>query len=180
MSGLEVLGDLIFQVGSYLQARNRALLEQKMGIGEYVFTYSLAYYSWLGHDPEDGPEITVQGGGDDGERGFQDADSPFSPRAVRRRHRRYLLPMLHAQLASLDGEHDPGGDPSWRSTLAREIRRFEDDPGRMMWQDGLPAPIRESLEPYRARLEASYSRTANCFELPLARHEAPWISDERW
>jgi hypothetical protein len=88
--------------------------------------------------------------------------------------------MLRAQLASLDGEPDPRPDHGWRSTLAREIRRFEDDPGRVMWQDGLPAPIRKSLEPYRARLETTYSRTTNCFELPLAQHETPWSGGGDW
>jgi len=181
MAGLEVVGDLIAQVGAYLQARNDALLDGKMGVGEYAYIYSLAYYSWLGHGPEDGPENAGNWGGEDGERGFRDADFPFSGQAVRRRHRRYLLPMLRAQLASLDGEPEPSVDDGWRSTLALEIRRFEEDPGRVMWRDdGLPAPIRESLEPFRARLETTYSRTTNCFELPLAKHEAPWSGGGRW
>jgi hypothetical protein len=164
MAGLEAVGDLIAQVGAYVQARNDALLDGKMGIGEYAYIYSLAYCSWLGHDPGDGSQI---------------GDSPFSGQAVRRRHRRYVLPMLQAQLASLDGEGQPSVDPAWRSTLAQETRRFEDDPRRVMWQDGLPAPIRESLEPFRARLETSYSRTTNPFELPLAEHEAPWSGGGR-
>ena len=37
--------------------RNRAdaLLEHRMGLGEYWYIYSLAYYSWLKKDPGDGP-----------------------------------------------------------------------------------------------------------------------------
>jgi hypothetical protein len=53
--GLEALGDLIDSMGTYLQARNLALLERKMGMGEYVYIYTLTYYSWLGHTPGEGP-----------------------------------------------------------------------------------------------------------------------------
>jgi hypothetical protein len=167
LEGLGAVRTLIDQVGAYLEARDHELLRQEMGIGEYVYIYGLVYYSWLGHDPEDGPEIVRHVGGEDG-------------RAVRLRYRRYFLPVLQAQLASLDEQPRLSVDDGWRSTLAREIRRFEDDPGRVMWQDGLPAPIRESLEPFRARLETTYSRTTNCFELPLAKHEAPWSGGGRW
>jgi hypothetical protein len=55
--GLEALGDLIDSMGTYLQARNRALVERQMGVGEYVYLYTLAYYSWLGHTPGEAPEI---------------------------------------------------------------------------------------------------------------------------
>jgi hypothetical protein len=54
---------------------------------------------------------------------------------------------------------------AWRQTLATEIRALERDPYRLPWQNGLPPTLAESLEPYRSRLEASYSALANHLEL---------------
>ena len=42
-------------IGHLFEARNQALLDKGMGIGEYTYIYILAYYSWLGHSPDDGP-----------------------------------------------------------------------------------------------------------------------------
>ena len=39
------------------------------------------------------------------------------------------------------------------------------DSHRLPWQDGLPGVLSASYEPFRDRLEASYSRLTNLFEL---------------
>ena len=171
--GLEALGDLIDGIGTYLQARDRALLERRMGLGEYVYIYTLTYYSWLGHTPGEAPEVRQD---PDGVRvGVFDEDSGvFSEQAVRRRYRRYILPMTGAQLASVEQEAEAGDGEAWRSRLEREVQRLEVDPGRVLWQDSLPAAIEDSLQPFRERLEAAYTPSTNPFELPLAKHEVPW------
>jgi hypothetical protein len=171
--GLELLGDLIDGIGTYLQARNHALLERRMGLGEYVYIYTLAYYSGLGHTPGEAPEVRQDR---DGVRvGVFDEDSGvFNEQALRRRYRRYILPMVHAQLGSLEPQAEAGDGETWRSQLEREIQRLEVDPGRVLWQDGLPPAIEDSLQPFRDRLEATYSRSTNPVELPLAEHEVPW------
>lgn len=43
-----VLG-IIEDIGELNQARNEALLAQRMGLGEYTWLYTLVYHSWLGH-----------------------------------------------------------------------------------------------------------------------------------
>jgi hypothetical protein len=44
----------------------------------------------------------------------------------------------------------------------------------VLWQDDLPATIEAALQPFRARLEATWSASTNRVELPLAEHETPW------
>jgi hypothetical protein len=171
--GLDVLGDLIDSIGTYLQARNHALMERGMGLGEYVYLYSLTYHSWLGHPPGEAPEMRQ---GPDGVRVgvFDDNNALFSEEAVRRRYRRYVLGMVREQMASVGPESVAAEAETWRTRLEREIQRLEVDPGRVLWQDGLPEDLETALEPFRQRLEATWSASTNRVELPLAEHETPW------
>jgi len=168
-----ILGDLIAAGGEYVNTRNQALLEQEMGLGEYLYIYSIAYYSWLGHDPEDGPERTVDGrrerllGGDEDE----EQDALCAPQSLRRRWRRTMSAMLDNQLAAL-GSEGPG-DP-WHERLTAEIARFDDEPRFVPWHDDLPPAIAAALEPYRDRFEATYNKTCNCFEVPPEEREMEW------
>jgi hypothetical protein len=168
--GLDVLGELIDAMGSYVAARNGRLVEEKMGIGEYVYLYTLMYHSWLGHSPTeavkgsreaDGPRMEI----------FDHNDALFGEGAVRRRYRRYILGFVRRQLAGAAGKQ---GDTAWRGRLEDQLRRLEVDPGHVLWQDGLPEAIESSLRPFRAPLEATWSASTNRIELPLAEHETPW------
>lgn len=171
--GLDVLGDFIDAVGTYLQARNQALIESGMGVGEYVYLYTLTYHSWLGHPPGEAPEARE---GPDGVRVgiYDDNNALFSEEAVRRRYRRYVLGMVREQMASPGPESGAAEAAPWRARLEREIHRMEVDPGRVLWQDGLPATIVAALRPFEARLQDTWSASTNRVELPLAEHETPW------
>jgi hypothetical protein len=169
--GLDVLGDLIDAMGTYIEARNRVLIQEKMGIGEYVYLYTLTYHSWLGHSPAEAPPPSRDR---DGVRVgvFDDEGALFGEGAVRRRYRRYMIGVLRRQLASVGTETREG--TVWRQRLKEELRRLEVDPGHVLWQDGLPEAIESSLRPFRAPLEATWSAGTNRIELPLAEHETPW------
>jgi hypothetical protein len=167
--GLSALGGLVDRLGAYLQARNRALLQEDMGAGEYVYIYTLAYYSWLGHTPGEGPP-------EGGDRVQVEDLELFGERAVRRRYRRYVLGMVRGQLASLGAEREAGDGEAWRTALKAQLRQLELDPGHILWEDGLPAEIEASLRPFRGRLEETYGPGTNRLELPLAEHEVP----EEW
>jgi hypothetical protein len=170
LAGFSAVRELIDGAGAYVAARNLALVEHRMGLGEYVYLYSLTYYSWLGHRPEERPSLGQLPEGEDGE--LFSGESPFDAPSLRRRHRRYLLTLLRRQLETLEGSGE-AADSERRSRLAAEIRRFEGDPSRVPWQDGLPPAMESALEPHRERLAATYRRSTNCFELPLAEHEGP-------
>lgn len=144
-------------LGRFTEARNRALLDADMGLGEYTYIYVLAYYSWLAHSPADGPEHP---GGEE-----EEATPPGRDAWASERVRQTILIQLRNQLAALDREPGPGLTPGWRESLAGEVEALEADSLRVPWQDGLPASIAASLEPYRERLEAAYEPLANEFEL---------------
>jgi hypothetical protein len=169
--GLDVLGDLIDSMGTYLETRNEVLLQEEMPIGEYVYLYTLTYYSWLGHSPVEAPR---QEEDPDGARVgvFDDNDALFGEGTVRRRYRRYIIAMLRRQRDSIGAGAGPGA--AWRERIEEELRRLEVDPGHVLWQDDLPEAIESSLRPFRARVEASWSAATNRIELPLADHERPW------
>lgn len=156
-------------VADYLRERGAAMLAQEMGLGEYLYTYSLVYYVWLGKDPGAGPtrvNVTVEASRDDNTIVWGDAHGDWSEPDIRRHRLRqkvrdHLLPMLESQLAA----DDTSGGAAWRAELAAEVARLRADAERMPWQDGLPAPLRESLEPHRAQLEAQWSDAANMLEI---------------
>jgi hypothetical protein len=156
-------------VADYLRERGAAMLAQEMGLGEYLYTYSLVYYSWLGKDPGAGPskvDISVEGGRRDKKIVWVDDHGDWSEPDVRRKRLRqkvrgHVLPMLESQLAA----DDTSGGAAWRAELAAEVARLRADAERLPWQDGLPAPLRESLEPHRAQLEAQWSEAANMLEI---------------
>lgn len=164
---------LLGQLAGYVEGWNQSLLQAEIGHGEYYYIYSLAFYSWLEHSPADGPPFKMVS-----EDGYifetvEPSDGP-AVRAhrddlTRRTFNRLLLPVLRDQFESL-AEHE--GDESagqWRETLAAEIAALEADPRRIPWQDGLPEEIASSLQPYRQRLEASYSEMVNALEAGIAR-----------
>jgi hypothetical protein len=158
-------------LADYLHERSAALLAQKMGLGEYLYTYALAYYSWLGKDPGAGPsesnlDLDLDHKRREGGVVWGDQHGDWSKPEIRRQRLRvtvhdYLLPMLEGQLAAADTL----GDKAWRDDLTAEVGKLRADPGRLPWQDGLPAPLRESLEPYRAQFEAQWSAEANLLEI---------------
>ena len=50
----------------FVEARNQALVQHGMGLGEYMYIYGTAYFVWLDKDPADGPDFAVS---DDDENG---------------------------------------------------------------------------------------------------------------
>jgi len=175
LAAIGMVASLINPIGEYVDQRNQALLEQEMGLGEYVYIYSIAYHSWLGRSPDDGPVITKETGpGRGNERGrriMDDEEATYGPQQVRRRYRRYLLAILRNQLDSLPAASASEETDEWRQELVSEINRFESHPMRVLWQDGLPDTIEASLAPYRRALEERYHASTNCFELPPAEGE---------
>lgn len=153
------------QLAEFFRARNRALLEAGMGLGEYGYVYVTAFYAWLGHPPSDGPgetTVTIEG-----------AEMPAEAEARGNwRSSRVRLEFL-AQLRKLS-ESAGGATGDWADRLAAEIAALENDPRRIPWGGDVPRAIRVSLEPYRERLEATYSAATNAFE--LGRHEKRGLS----
>jgi hypothetical protein len=157
---LNDLSNLIAPFGEYVDRRNRVLLDKRMGLGEYGYIYSIAYHSWLHHSPEEGPPILSQGNRRDRHQVLGD-NPDLSPEGVRSRYRHLITRWLENQLnRSPDVEQT-----KWRAALKDEIDRIDRDSRRIAWEDGLPAPIQTSLDPFRNRLTNTYHRSTNYFEL---------------
>lgn len=133
------------RIGRFMEARNRALLESQMGLGEYTYIYALAYYSWLKHSPQEGPHS----------RSRVKIDVPKIGRDLHRR----LVQILQNQLEVIGSQADPA--------LARELEKLRDDRSVIPYAEGLPPKIENSLKPYRERLESTYNPITNQFELSL-------------
>jgi hypothetical protein len=158
---------LVPQLFRFVESRAEAMLAAGMGPGEYAYIYALAYYSWLGKSPADGPDFRLVGSDD--ESGQQDRDA-FDTRELRREQvltdlNRVLLVMLRSQLAALDEAAADDQQRAWRRRLADEIAALEQNSYRVPWRDGLPEPIEGSLRPFRQRLSASYSALCNPLEV---------------
>jgi hypothetical protein len=156
---------LLPRVFGFYEARNNACLEAGIGLGEYRYLYLLSFYNFLEKPVSAGPGFTLTGGSSAGG-GPGTRASDFEVREDRREHvlgasRNLALPILRNQLAALEAD---GGPEGWADHLRQEITNMEADPFRLPWRDGLPDRMAGSLEPYRDRLESSWSELANPLE----------------
>nr|MEE4267636.1 hypothetical protein [Candidatus Krumholzibacteria bacterium] len=131
------------EIGALIASRNNELLKNKMGLGEYVWIYVLAYNSWLGFTPN----TEYQG---DSSEGFSERESRFIKQLMLN-HARALEEVDRHQEANL-----------WRDEAGR-LNRSE---GRVPFSSGsLPPEVTSALVPYRIRLEASYCAAMAQFDL---------------
>jgi len=160
---------LIPQIGEFLAGRNQALLKAEMGLGEYLYIYSLAYFSWLERSPGDGPgfRILQHGEGWSTRRWEEEENQEDILREMRRRINHLLLPMLRNQLARLREQAASESLSSWESRLEAEIFALERESIRIPWQDGLPERTISSLRSFRQRFLDLYSPETNIIELAL-------------
>ncbi len=160
---------IIPQTAEFIKTRNEALLDSEMGLGEYYYLYAVAYYSWLGKAPADGPDFQIVGPDEEDDFVYWEREDSKERRRERllRRLNRMLLPMLHNQREKLIAEGGAKASGEWQQILEREIEALEEDRERLLWQDSLPEVIEASLRPYRDRLEASYNPMTNPLEVMI-------------
>ena len=143
--------------------RNQALLDAGMGVGEYTWIYWFTYYAWLGHPADDSALHEVVESHNSGDGSVQiHIDGGMEPERITWRLRRDVTAMLRNLQAEL--ESDPAQADLLAAVMA-EMAELGADPGRVPWQSDLPEAFAVGLEPYRERLEATYSKATNPFEL---------------
>lgn len=159
---------LVPKLAEFLTARNQALLDGGMGLGEYFYIYAVAYYSWLGKDVLDGPPFNLVG--DEGGYRYRDRSDEESEEMRRDLMTRRLHRMLSAMLKNqrdAAAAAGPAGSQEWLDALNAEIEAMDADRYRLVWEDGLPEVIIKSLDPFRARLNDSYRPLLNTLEITL-------------
>ncbi len=153
--------------------RSRALLKQEMGMGEYEYIYVLAYYSWLGKSPGDGPRFLKMSNDNgvnwDPDNDVDDARERRTHAIDRRVRSDFRAIFKNALGAARKGA--PDVDRRWLAAVEDELKALDQNWDRVPWADGLPKATQESLAPYREQLEASYDELNNALELvPLDSH----------
>ena len=147
----------------FARARNESLLSVGMGFGEYTWVYWLIYDAWLGN-PADAStlhDIMAERATSDGSVQMHFGGG-MEPERISWRLRRDITAMLRNLEEDLAADNEPSG---LRELVSVELQTLEADPARIPWEDGLPEEFAVGLEPYRERLEATYSPATNPFEL---------------
>jgi hypothetical protein len=158
----------------FINERNEVLIERGMGLGEYTHIYTVAYYSWLEKPVSDGPSFTINDD-DQGDGDIRWSMETTGDRDVFERReedvRRYLhdiqVELLANQIAAAESA---GLDEVWLGELRAEAERLDGLSRGLLWERGLPAQLRDSLEPYRVRLEESYEPLMNAVEMGTMTH----------
>jgi hypothetical protein len=158
----------VTKIAEFYRSRNQALLDNDMGMGEYYYIYVMSYYSFLGKPPTDGPPFRVEDQAGGGRIMFTERRSESQEDRLDlmlRRVHRQIFPILQNQHKRLTEGDVSRFKETWRTALAAEIKAMESDRHRLPWENGLPDILKTSLEPYRSRLESSYSAVLNIFEV---------------
>jgi len=179
-SAWKVLGVVRRAVGAlpemarYVNARNAAMLEKEMGLGEYYYLYSVCYYAFSGHSPQDGPRLPMRqqrkGAYFSWSTDAEDIeDFEQGPDAVTKEDalaywNSFFVQVLENQLQAARSAAG-AVDGRWPETLAAEIKRLKDNPGSYPWQDGLPPVIAQSLTPTRQDITDTYQPVLNAVEV---------------
>jgi hypothetical protein len=117
-------------IGQFYDTRNRELVNAEMGLGEYTYIYVVAYHGYI-LAPDQGVEL-------------------LGPRITNARVRQTLLSMLENQRDVL---HESGAAQDEVAAIEAEIAAMTADGDRLLWQDGLPTAVAESITPYRQPLD---------------------------
>jgi len=149
----------MFKVGPamvhFMDARNTTLLEENMGIGEYMYLYLSAY----------GKQLT------------EASASPYAEMEeayISDRTRKEYLQILGHQQDELGAvEKDPELE-AFRSHLNSEIRALEDGTHLAPWPQGPPGVIANSLAPYQERISELYCEGIVAMEL-LQKNRGFWL-----
>ncbi len=165
---------LIPAILTFVSERNEHLLDQGMGVGEYTYIYSLAYFAYLEKDLTDGPSFQMTGSDDHEDSGFKwKVDSNSDEEKVRTKREKEIRRHLHnMQLSFLINQISAmndvdGSQESLRVMLEEEKSAMDSARRRLLWEENLPESIRASLEPFAERLDESYSPILNVLEVGM-------------
>jgi HAMP domain-containing protein len=117
-------------IGQFFDTRNRALVDAEMGLGEFTYIYVVAYHGRI-LAPDTDVEL-------------------LGPRVTNARVREALLSMLENQSDLL---RESGAVQDEIEAVEAEIAAMTTDGNRLLWQDGVPAAVAESIAPFRQTLD---------------------------
>ncbi len=166
------------RIAEFEHDRADALLANRMGLGEYWYIYTLAYYSSLKKDPGDGPRrIHTEDGGNvrlDNHTDPVDVRESRREQMSRQVNRLFRRILLNAVNETKPAEKSPEKSP-WVQIAEKEETALEAKHDRIPWEDGLPPEIEESIRPFKDELNGSYDPMMNSLEFMEFRdHRRGW------
>ena len=122
---------------AFMNTRNIRLMEEEMGIGEYLYLYLSAYGEQLAND-SDSRYANIE-------------EASLSPRA-----RNEFIEILENQLAALEASDVRASLMNVAAGLRREISALKDGTHVSPWPAGAMGLTRESFAPYREQITSLY------------------------
>lgn len=119
----------------FMDARNQALLTEEMGLGEYTHIYLAAY----------GPQLAAESTSK-----FSGQDEAYISARTRSEYAR----ILGNQVVALEASGEAASEQI--AGLQTEITVLKDSQASSPWANGPPAVTRESLAPFREKLNELY------------------------
>lgn len=117
--------------------RNRALIDEEMGLGEYMYIYLTVY----------GKQLAKESVSD-----FSSTEEAYVSERARREYRQILANQLLAlETAELESNH-----PELVADLQEEIKALDDGSHTSPWPNGPTGDTRVSLSPYLDQLDKLY------------------------
>jgi hypothetical protein len=121
----------------FMNTRNAQLAQEEMGLGEYLYIYLSAYGEQLA---------------DESNSSYSNIDEAFlSPRA-----RSEFIRIIENQLTALEASEPSLSQENLAADLRAEIEALKDGSHVAPWPDGAIGKTRESLAPYRERINDTY------------------------
>ena len=122
---------------SFSTTRNQALLNEDMGLGEYLYIYLTTYGEQLANEPTSS---------------FSDMEEAY----ISDRARKEFAQILTNQLLALQSSELNTTDPDLERNLESEIEALKDGSHSSPWPNGPVGKARESLAPYQQQLGGLY------------------------
>ncbi len=145
--------------------RSYWLREYKMGFGEYYYLYILSYYSFLKNSPSDGPGFQFSEN-KKFETQHDQKDIMYGEKVLEereifiRKKSNQLFRKYFSNLLSSSGFYEE----NYRNVIELELQNLTSSLIVLPWENELPLSIKNSLEPFRTRLENSYEPMLNPLE----------------
>jgi hypothetical protein len=137
MEGIKSIFSAGPKVMEFLVTRNKVLLDENMGLGEYLYIYLTAYAELLAN--ESLPP-------------YADSDESI----VSRRARREFVQILDNQVTALETSGHASSFGNLRVKIKQEIEAIKDGSHVSPWSNGHTGKTRESLGPYQTQLADLY------------------------
>lgn len=117
--------------------RNQALLDENMGLGEYMYIYLTSYGKQLANEPDSA---------------FSGMEEAF----ISDRARKEFIQILTNQLLAIQTSGPQSADPALITDLQAEVEALKDGSHSSPWPNGPVGKTREALAPYQQRLSDLY------------------------